>query len=490
MDWACVCGDVEDDCRALPPTLSESIMAAMQEPHETLGVSWNAPPWARRDALRRNCLRLLAQRELLVEAHLIGLVSHDDAGVPGASLQPLRPPTPHSSMIAAYVLLEAAGRRRLEPFVKRLPRLVSSGYFGGSPRDLLHTLRCRDKSGSRACAMLRCLCLGARKRETGWEFDFEVDYCARSSMVSVTELNGGLTALADCFSALGKAKPSAIASRLARGDGPDDATSGYRLGRYLARQLTSAHCDLARSGLFSNGIVQVLGIDVDRVWREEEPRIATLLDPPELRDDPQVTYCLNAKWLQRWQTWVKWRPSADTPCAPEPPGPVECVGSVRLSASLFAYFDAVHGRRGQRHARTRARPDKPSLPARPIALAILQRAWRRSRGQPSRFGRPQLTPRCDEVCPPAETAAYETSSKQEDICYASHGTLAPACFRPSPRPASPDEVELVSRHIISPLHAAQLDQLNSLITVEGSAVLRSLPHSNGYAATSRSEACD
>lgn len=476
MDWACVCGDVEEDCRALPPTLSESIMAAMQDPHETLGVGLNAPPWARRDALRRNCVRLLARGELLVEAHLIGLESHDDVGVPGASLQRLRPPAPHSSMIAAYVLLEAAGRRRLEPFVKRLPRLVSSGYFGGSPRDLLHTLRCRDKSGSRACAMLRCLCLGARKRDTGWEFDFEVDYCARSSMVSVTERNGGLTALAQCFSTLGKAKPSTIASRLARGDGPDDAIAGYRLGRYLARQLTGAHCDLARSGLFSGDIVRVLGIDIDRVWREEEPRIATLLDAPELRDDPQVTYCLNAEWLQRWQTWVKWRPSANTPCAPEPPGPVECVGSVRLSASLFAYFDAVHGRRGHRQARIRSHPDEPSLPARPIALAILQRAWRRSRGRQSRFHRSQLPQHCDEMCPPAETPSHESLSKQEYLCHTSPGTLSPACFRPSPRPASPDEVELVSRHIISPLHAAQLDQSSSLIITEGSDALHPSQH--------------
>ena len=80
-DALCGCGDdaVELDERDdLPPTLSAYVINAMQAPHEVLDVHPKAPPWATRDNLRVNCLRLLARRERHFEAYVFrALAAHD-----------------------------------------------------------------------------------------------------------------------------------------------------------------------------------------------------------------------------------------------------------------------------------------------------------------------------------------------------------------------------------------------------------------------------
>lgn len=371
MDWAC-CGEIEEDERsALPATLNESIMAAMQEPHVMLDVSLRCEPWARRDALRRNCVRLLARRELLVERKLV----HDDSA-PDARL-----PAPHSAALISHTLLEAIGRGKVDAMLARMPKLVADGDFNGSPRDILHTLRCPSMPSSRACAMLRCVCVSTRPHG---ELEFEIDYCARTSSLRLRD-EFSFRKLAACFATT---RPK-LAKFLV--DGFDEKIAP-RLGRLVARILTRTHSDLARKGFFSADIVAALRLDVDRVWREEEPRIAALLDPPKLRKTTDVLYSIDATWIQIWRDWIRWHPArTDLPIPPGPVVPAPPDQGVLVSASLWAYFEAVHGKKlgvrpepcrrrrpVSKKAQTTPNVLSSSLPARPVALKILQRAWRRS----------------------------------------------------------------------------------------------------------------
>lgn len=435
----CLCGEVEEEEErtGLPPTLSEAMLAAMQAPQETLDVPLKAPPSLRRDALRRNCVRLLALRELWVEAGLCAaLGATDQPDLPEGSLRKRRPPAPHAAAWVAYSLLEAVGRRRVERLVRRLPRLVAEGYFAGSPREMVHTLRCAAAPRSRACAMLLCVCVGARSAESGWIFEFEIDYCARHSVVQLTEAGGGLGRLAAGLADAGKSKLAALVAKLAAGEGP--TTAGPRFGRLMARAVTQAHAALAATRAFSKALLDALGLDVDRVWREEEPRIAALLDPPAARRNEDVAYTIDAAWLQAWRAWVTWRPS-EAGAYPSPPGP-SSAGAVLVSASLWAYFEAVHGKRGDRMARHRGNAEK-SLPARPVALGILQRAWRR---------RLRSRPISDRTTPPSDfdnlrRAPATNCLAKADAC---QGT----------QPDDSNELELVVRPTVSPLHAATREE--------------------------------
>ena len=219
LDWASIaCGRVvkevatnsfvardADERDDLPPTLSAYVINAMQAPHEVLDVHPKAPPWATRDNLRVNCLRLLARRERHFEAYVFRALAAHDAkhGCPGIEARPDRC-APHAAALVAHALLAARATKRTEDLVQRLPRLVGDGHFDGSPDDALHARRPLGAPRSRrrrASGLLATRCVGARwaldpDRTAILEFDFEVSYCGRVTTVESAPAEAVADALA------------------------------------------------------------------------------------------------------------------------------------------------------------------------------------------------------------------------------------------------------------------------------------------------------
>ena len=137
-------------------------------------------------------------------------------------------------------------------------------------------------------------------------------------------------------------------------------------GRVIARRLQSLHratAVLLRA--YSPMLLEeVLQLDPDRVWREEEPRVARLLEAGDAKS--KVLYLVDERWLATWRAWAFWSPpkpsngvpetkGGDPELPPSPPGPLlnsRLIGADRLKLCadyraigppLYAYLVLCHG---------------------------------------------------------------------------------------------------------------------------------------------------
>ena len=502
-DALCGCGDdaVELDERDdLPPTLSAYVINAMQAPHEVLDVHPKAPPWATRDNLRVNCLRLLARRERHFEAYVFRALAAHDAkhGCPGLEARPDRC-APHAAALVAHALLAARATKRTEDLVQRLPRLVGDGHFDGSPDDALHARRPLGAPRSRrrrACGLLATRCVGARwaldaDRTAILEFDFEVSYCGRVATVESAPAEAVADALArlqatelrelrlvDAASYRALKPLCRVRGLLQRARKQEDfrrRKTPAEIGRVLARRFMALHRSLGLLlGAYSPALLEgLLRVDVDRVWREEEPRVARSLDPPRPTDPSDVLYLVDEEWLRAWRSWAFYAPprggDADPP---PPPGPLS---NARLAApprpplapyalgvdyravspSLYAYFSLCHGAADEPGlARRRADPSllgARAPPARPLAIARVARCLKAA----ARNRRPVVEAAEDDADDGLDDVAAEVLA---DVADALLPRAPPprggetTCCTPAPKPPDPEAgVELPT---LSPLHDA------------------------------------
>jgi len=473
-----ICGDdrdvIEED--HIQPNLTSSILNAVQAPHAILDVPENAPPWVARDRLRLNCVRLLARQGVFSRALTNALGK--------------KPPRAHAAALVAHALLDAKARRTSGELERRMSSLVHDGAFDGGPCDLLHVLRplaqkrCAPK---RASTMIAVRCVGARRAlvsvqgpSNGPEptamdlrFDFEVRYCGRTSvargvsgaflkrslsLILTRELAELLRADPDSHGRVGKlcavSSPIDKACRSRQPEAPSIA------GRVIARRLQSLHratAVLLRA--YSPMLLEeVLQLDPDRVWREEEPRVARLLEAGDAKS--KVLYLVDERWLATWRAWAFWSPPKPSDGVPEtkggdpelPPSAPGPLSSSRLKSdglklgsdyraigpSLFAYLVLCHGGGGGRLPRARGAVDLYALPAEqaPCVAAGVVAAFVSRRARLRRKPAPPPKP------PPPPRVEEDESDADETTCFGGQ------------RQREPGSVEMGELPTLSPLHDA------------------------------------
>ncbi|KAH8076470.1 hypothetical protein JL721_475 [Aureococcus anophagefferens] len=333
-DALCGCGDdaVELDERDdLPPTLSAYVINAMQAPHEVLDVHPKAPPWATRDNLRVNCLRLLARRERHFEAYVFrALAAHDAThGCPGLEPRPDR---------AARRARRARAARGARDEAHGGPRAAAAAARGRRPLRRVARRRAARAAAARRAAVppaprvrpvgdaLRRRALGVgpgphgdpRVRLRGVLLRPGHDRRAPAAAVAdalarlqATELRELRLVDAASYRAL---KPLCrVRGLLQRARKQEDfrrRKTPTEIGRVLARRFMALHRSLGLLlGAYSPALLEgLLRVDVDRVWREEEPRVARSLDPPRPTDPSDVLYLVDEEWLRAWRSWAFYAP--------------------------------------------------------------------------------------------------------------------------------------------------------------------------------------
>ena len=344
--------------------------------------------------------------------------------------------------------------------------------------------------------MLSVRCVGARWTKVGdeakLEFDFEVSYCGRVAVVLGVFAEG----IADCLGAVFKrelrelravdggsyaalrplCRCRSLLDRCRKREDPRRRKAPAVVGRVLAKRFMVLHRSLAvlLDAYSPRLLEEVLQVDVDRIWREEEPRLARLLDPRRAQAPGDVLYVVDGLWLEAWRKWAFWAPPKDGAGAPgdapSPPGPLSD-GRLRrpprpplaplqlgkdyraVSPSLFAYFARCHGHVGRPLPRYRADPSlrgAAARPARPLAVARVH-AFLRAAARNRRPVGPDVDLDVDALDaldaldlddaptpppPPARPSARDTT----------------CCISP---PAKPDrDAAGVELPTLSPLHAA------------------------------------
>ena len=304
-------------------------------------------------------------------------------------------------------------------------------------------------------------------------FDFEVRYCGRTSVargVSGAFLKRSLSLiLTRELAELLKADPDSHGrvAKLCAVSSPIDKACRSRqpeapsiAGRVIARRLQSLHratAVLLRA--YSPMLLEeVLQLDPDRVWREEEPRVARLLEAGDAKS--KVLYLVDERWLATWRAWAFWSPPKPSDGVPEtkggdpelPPSAPGPLSSSRLKSdglklgsdyraigpSLYAYLVLCHGGDGVRLPRARGAVDLYALPAEQapcvaagvVAAFVSRRA--RLRRKPAPAPKPPPPPRVEE----------DESDADETTCL---GTR---------RPRGPGSVEMGELPTLSPLHDA------------------------------------
>ena len=255
----------------------------------------------------------------------------------------LEPPIlPHDKALVAFYLSMKDFRTRLKvDKAQRLKAMLDEGctLFTGMPQDILHLnrpMQCDGievNSGVRACGMLSILFLDS---ETSFEsgapnqkFVFLVSYCLRMHVIkrTVAQFKHLHRLLMHELLMLpgfpGKVAPDktiiggmyqAFAQTLTQ-----IATFGLGniTGTELANFVTRVHKSLATRGVFSPRLVEFLGVDVARVFIEEDGRIAKILDTTTLGRG-SVWHMVENEWLKKWRKFVLGRGARRY----KPPGPI------------------------------------------------------------------------------------------------------------------------------------------------------------------------
>lgn len=475
-----ICGDDRDvlDEEDVQPNLTSSILNAMQAPYVVLGIPPDRnSPWVARDMLRLNCVRLLARQGVFSRALTNALGK--------------KKPQAHAAVLVAHALLDAKARRQGDELERRLPALVHDGAFDGCPADLLHMLRplARPRTvPKRACSLLAVRCVGARRAlvqaqglaageeptAVDLKFDFEVRYCGRTSiarglsgaflkralaLVLTKELAELLLVDDEAHARL--AKLCAVAAPIDRACRARHPKAPAQAGRVLARRLQALHRATAVVLRAYSPILveEVLQLDPQRVWREEEPRVARLLEAGDARSP--TLYLVDERWLGAWRAWAFWSPPAlgagvpeakgptlDPELPPAPPGPLAnarlCSGaSFKLCAdyravgpSLFAYLALCHGGDNVKLPRARgaAALDAPPAPHAECVAGSMVAAFvsRRARLRRKPAPPPKPPPPREEE---SESDADETTclgSRRPRTASIEMGALAPALPTRSP----------------------------------------------------------
>ena len=309
---------------------------------------------------------------------------------------------------------------------RRLAMSILGVDVSAGGREHRHNCRCRcvciravtararevQRCSCRASGDVAVRCVGARRTlvaaqgpSAGPEptamdlrFDFEVRYCGRTSVargVSGAFLKRSLSLiLTRELAELLKAAPDSHGrvAKLCAVSAPIDKACRSRqpeapsiAGRVIARRLQSLHRATAvlLRAYSPMLLAEVLQLDPDRVWREEEPRVARLLEAGDARSG--VLYLVDERWLATWRAWAFWSPPKPSDGVPEtkggdpelPPSAPGPLSSSRLKSdglklgsdyraigpSLYAYLVLCHGGGGARLPRARGAVDLYALPA-------------------------------------------------------------------------------------------------------------------------------
>jgi len=312
-----VIGEEDDD----PGCLKDPVtMALYEDPLKGLGLKQTALPWDMRDALRSNCLNLVAQSSL----------NRRD-----------KPILPHKYALIAYHLATKTVKvKRAQDLRKLLDE--EPHLFTGAPTDMLQILRpvhCAGvptNSRVRAGALLHVvyddyvLCQDPGDALPHQQYVCKVSYCGRQHFVrrrfsEFKELHARLQK--ELLVVPGFPAPD-LTYKVGLGD------YSHR-GKALCRYACRVHASLGARGMFSPRLLAFLEIDAARVHIEEDGRVSKMLDSTA-QVSGSCWHMVDEFWLKRWRKFILGRAARRY----EPPGPI--TNERLLKTSERTRVDLVH----------------------------------------------------------------------------------------------------------------------------------------------------
>ena len=294
-----VVGEEDDD----PSCLKDPVtMALYEDPLKGLGLKQTAMPWDMRDALRTNCLNLVAQSSL----------NRRD-----------KPLLPHKYALIAYHLAAKTLKVKKAQDLKRLME-EEPHLFSGRPTDMLQILRpvhCAGvptNSRVRAGAMLHViyddyvLCQDPGDALPHQQYVCKVSYCGRQHFVRRRFSEFKL--LHDKLQKELLVVPGFPAADVSYKVGLGDYSAR---GKALCRYACRVHASLGARGMFSPRLLAFLEIDAAHVHIEEDGRVSKMLDSTS-QVSGSVWHMVDEFWLKKWRKFVLGRAARRY----EPPGPI------------------------------------------------------------------------------------------------------------------------------------------------------------------------